>query len=91
MTKQEQFEAWCKTEGITTAKHEVDGTYINSKAFYAWKAWQTATAQAVPKGWVVLPVDLVGTRMHLARKYNENRVHAHLSNTIFPKKSQEAE
>ena len=35
-----EFEAWCASNGIQTNKHDADGTYVNNKAYYAWKAWQ---------------------------------------------------
>ena len=69
MSEQEKFEAWfergmdCRLSLLsqTGALYFKDGEYNQSFLVNAaWKAWQAATAQAVPEGYVVVPEDATG-------------------------------
>ena len=82
MTEQERFEVWfasdvdCRLSLLAqpNALKFEDGEYGNSfLANSAWKVWQAATAQAVPEGYVVVPVEPTGA-MVKAGSWND---HAH--------------
>lgn len=48
--------AYLNAGGKASELEKEDGEYISSKAQMGWQMWQAATAQAVPKGFVLLSI-----------------------------------
>lgn len=63
---QQQFEAWF-TDGIGKLER-IPGGYALMSAQTAWISWQAATAQAVPDGWQVVPVEPTDEMIHAANE-----------------------
>ena len=54
-------EAYLNAGGKSSELEKEDGEYTSSKAQMAWEMWQVAKAQAVPEGFVLVPVKEIKT------------------------------
>ena len=58
--EREVFEAWAKNKGKYVKRSTNGDAYISMTLNAEWEAWQAAKAQAIPEGFVLVPVDPTG-------------------------------
>lgn len=77
-TEREKFEKeYCKVQMIDSNGNTFDklpnGDYVRQSLHLAWLMWQSAKSQAVPEGFVVVPIEIT-----------PEQIEAYMKGKVFP-------
>jgi len=70
LEEKEAFEAWVGSNGRSIERFS-DGSYKSMTLDKEWEAWQAAKAQAVPEGYVLMPIKPTETMVMAVVKEHE--------------------